>query len=81
VDLALTPAAAAAKEIGWDEVGRMANRALCAMTTVTMALVLAQVGGVHAKIMRAEGGGNAGAVVQVADASLGDKTIPPWADF
>jgi hypothetical protein len=51
------------------------------MTTVTMVLIAAQVGGVHAKIMRAEGGGNAGAVVQVAEASLGDKTIPPWADF
>jgi hypothetical protein len=62
-------------------VGRMANRALGAMTTVTMVLIAAQVGGVHAKIMQAEGGGNAGAVVQVAEASLGDKTIPPWADF
>ena len=51
------------------------------MTTVTMALVIAQVGGVHAKITQAEGGGNAVGVVQLADASLGDKTIPPWADF
>lgn len=51
------------------------------MTTVTMALVLAQVGGVHAKIMQAEGGGDVVGVFQPADASLGDKTIPPWADF
>ena len=51
------------------------------MTTVTMALVIAQVGGVHAKIMRAEGGGDAVGVSQLADGSLGDKTIPPWADL
>ena len=51
------------------------------MTTVTMALIIAQVGDVHAKTTRAEGGGNAVGAVQPAAASLGDKTIPPWADF